>query len=79
MGLHRFDTAAYTQTDSLGGSTGPGAESDIYDCLVAGVVDSLDSESSETSSASYSLDECSEMLWGSPGMLPLATLIAIFA
>ena len=71
-----WHSSEYTQTDSLGGSTGPGAESYIYDCLV---VDSLDSESSETSSASYSLDECSEMLWGSPGMLPLATLIAIFA
>jgi len=27
------DTAAYTQTDSPGGSTGTGAESDIPDCL----------------------------------------------
>jgi len=30
---------ACTQTDSPGGSTGPGAESDIYDCLVGECVD----------------------------------------
>ena len=27
-----FDTVAYAQTDLPGGSTGPGAESDVYDC-----------------------------------------------
>jgi len=32
--LHGFNTLAHTQTDVPGGSTGPGAESDIYDCLV---------------------------------------------
>ena len=31
MGQHRFDTAANTQTDSPGGSTGPVSESD---CVV---------------------------------------------
>ena len=30
----RIGTAAYTQTDPPEGSTGPGAEYDIYDCLV---------------------------------------------
>ena len=34
QGQHGFDTAAHTQTDPLGGSTGPGAESDINGCLV---------------------------------------------
>ena len=29
-----LDTAAYTQTDPVGGSTGLGPESDIYDCVV---------------------------------------------
>jgi len=33
-GRHRFDTAVYTYFDSPGGSTGPAAKSDIYDCLV---------------------------------------------
>jgi len=32
---HGFNTVAYTQTDPPGGNTGPGAESDIYDCFVA--------------------------------------------
>jgi len=32
-----FDTAAYTQTESLGDSTEPRAESDIYDCLIVGL------------------------------------------
>jgi len=27
-------TSAYTQTDSPGGSTGPAAELEVYDCLV---------------------------------------------
>ena len=27
------DSAVYTQTDSRGGSTGPGAECDVYNCL----------------------------------------------
>jgi len=31
---HGFDTAAYTQTDPPMNSTGPGAESDIYDYFV---------------------------------------------
>jgi len=31
---HRWNTAVYTQTDSPVGYTGPGAESDVYDCLV---------------------------------------------
>jgi len=33
---HGFDTAAYAQTDPQegGSKTGPGAESDTYDCLV---------------------------------------------
>ena len=30
---HRFNAAAYTQTDPPGGRAGPGAESDIYDSL----------------------------------------------
>jgi len=30
----RIGTAAYTQTDPPEGSTGPGSEYDIYDCLV---------------------------------------------
>ena len=29
-----FDTAAHTETDTPRDSTGPGAESDIYDCLL---------------------------------------------
>jgi len=31
---HGFDTAAYTQTDPPMNSTGPGAESDIYNYFV---------------------------------------------
>jgi len=30
----KIDSAAYTQTYPPGGSTGSGAESDIYDCFV---------------------------------------------
>ena len=35
---HGFDTAAYTQTDPPGGSTGAVEESDNHDCLVAAAV-----------------------------------------
>lgn len=31
---HGFVTVAYSQTDTPEGSTGPAAESDIYDCLI---------------------------------------------
>ena len=37
MVLSLFIAVAYTQTDPLEGSTGPGAESDIYDCPVTTV------------------------------------------
>ena len=33
QGQHGFDTAVYTQTDPLGGNTGPGAKSVVYDCV----------------------------------------------
>jgi len=40
----RLLTSYLLPSNSLGVSTGPGAESDVYDCLLSGVLSSRDAE-----------------------------------
>jgi len=71
----RLLTSYLLPSNSLGVSTGPGAESDVYDCLLSGVLSSRDAEVSGSCVTVFDFTTHSQRTLVLAAIVPLSTTL----